>query len=170
MVTYNLITHKRKFSRFDRFSKFVLIGNDIDGRVNIDIIEFENYEEVKIRLPKIFENLWFEGEWRIHLYQVPQKWSINYKYGYYRVPRRGKLVFEFTYMHAGGRNGIFLTNKIIHIYCFTQVFDRWSDVTYGLEKSYPLKIYEKSITVELIEPIDGKKINYNDFRGNIEEI
>lgn len=116
MVNFNLTSHKRKFSRFDRFSKFVLIGNDIDGMVNIDIIEFENYENVKERLPIIFENLYFEGEWTLHLYQVPEKWTVHNKYGYYRVPSKGKMVFEFSYMNAGRRNHIFLTNTIIHIF------------------------------------------------------
>lgn len=170
MVNFHLTTHKRKFSRFDRFSRFVLIGNDIDGSVNVDIEEFEDYEEVKEKLPTIFENLWFEGEWNLHLYQVPKNWKINYKYGYYRVPNKGKMVFEFSYMHAGRKIQIFLTSTIIHIFCLTQDFDKWSGETYGESNQYPLDVFEESMTIELIEPIDGSTINFDEFRGKIEEI
>lgn len=170
MVNFNLTSNKRKFSRFDRFSKFVLIGNDIDGLVNVDIIEFENYEDVKERLPIIFENLYFEGEWTLHLYQVPEKWTVHNKYGYYRVPSKGKMVFEFSYMNAGSRNHIFLTNTIIHIFSLTQNFDKWAGEKFGESKQYPLDVYEEYITVELIEPIDGRTIKFDEFRGKIEEI
>jgi hypothetical protein len=170
MVTFYITTQKRRFSKFDRFSKFVLIGNDIDGQVNIDIVEFDDYEGVKKMLPKMFENLCFEGEWRLNLYQVPKNWTIKYQYGYYRVPNKGKMVFEFSYMRAGSRIEIFLTNTIIHIFCLTQVFDTWSEETYGDEKKFPLDVFEDYITVELIEPIDGRKLNYDEFRGKIEEI
>lgn len=62
MIRYYHNHTKRRFSKFDRFSKFILIGNNIDGRVNVWIEAFENFEEVKIRLPEIYANLEYEGE------------------------------------------------------------------------------------------------------------
>jgi hypothetical protein len=62
MISYYHNHTKKKFSKFDRFSKFLLIGNNIDGRVNVWTEAFENFEEVKAKLPEIFSNLEYYGE------------------------------------------------------------------------------------------------------------
>ena len=51
----------------DKFSKFVLIGNNIDGFVNVNIVEFGNFEEVKFNLPGILGNLRYEEIGRAHV-------------------------------------------------------------------------------------------------------
>jgi hypothetical protein len=45
-----------------RFAKFLLAGNNIDGCVNVWTEVFQDFEEVKIRLPEIYANLEYEGE------------------------------------------------------------------------------------------------------------
>jgi hypothetical protein len=167
MVSYYQNHQKRRFSNFNRFAKFLLIGNNIDGKVNVDVVKFNDFEEVKIMLPRIFENLYCEGEWEMHLYQVPEKWSIRNKYGYYKIPSKGKMVFEFSYMNAGERNQIFITNTIIHIATLTKYFDQYWKENNG--DPYHFKISEEYITVELIEPIDGRDLKNSEFRRELME-
>ena len=167
MVSYYQDYHKRRFTKFDRFAKFVLIGNNIDGMVNVDVVKFQDFDEVKNKLPEIFGNLYYEGEWTMHLYQVPDKWSIHHRNKYYKIPSKGKVVFEFSYMNAGERNHIFITNTIIHIATLSKYFDRyWKE---NNDDSYNFKIFEEYITVELIEPIDGRKLKNTEFRGVLRE-
>jgi len=79
MVEHKLKSKTKTVNRFNRFSKFILIGNKIDGYVSSSgNIEFNNYEEVKLQLPKIIKELEFGGEWRLTLYQVPHKYSIRH--------------------------------------------------------------------------------------------
>lgn len=85
MINFNQFRKIKKFNQFDRFSKFLLIGNNIDGFVRFGIQEFENFEEVKKKLPKIIEELKYEGEWKLSLYQVADNYRISYQYEYYRV-------------------------------------------------------------------------------------
>lgn len=168
MIQYTVNNKSSKFKRFDRFSKFVLIGNNIDGRVNVWTEEFQNFEEVKQNLPKIFKELDFEGEWTLKLYQVPDNYAIHHRYGYYKVPSRGKLVLEYSYMVAGDEIEIFITNKMIHIASISRSIDRyWKPV--GEEKEC-LQIYEEYVTVELIENIDGREIKNNEYRGDKHEL
>lgn len=168
MIQHTVNTKHSKFRRFDRFSKFVLIGNNIDGRVNVWTEEFQNFEEVKQSLPKIFQELDFEGEWTLKLYQVPDNYTIHHRYGYYKVPSRGKLVLEYSYMVAGDEIEIFITNKMIHIASISKSIDRyWKPIE---EEKECLQIYEEYVTVELIENLDGREIKNAEYRGNIDEL
>jgi hypothetical protein len=81
MVTHYLNNKTKTFVGFDRFSSFVLIGNNIDGFVNVDVITFNNYEEAMKVLPGIFNTLEFAGEWDLSFYQVPNNFTIESQYG-----------------------------------------------------------------------------------------
>ncbi len=168
MISYHLNHSKKKFSRFNRFSKFILIGNDIDGRVNVATETFQNYEEVKMKLPAIFKNLEFEGEWSLKLYQVPDNYSIQTKYGYYIIPSKGKLVLDYSYMVAGDSIEISLSNAFIHISSISKSKDRYWQTKNGETEN--LNVYEEYVTVELIENIDGREIKNVEYSGDKNEL
>lgn len=156
MISYYLNHTKRKFSKFDRYSKFVLIGNNIDGRVNVWTEVFQNYDEVKNRLPEIFESLEFEGEWTLKIYQIPDNFSIHHKYGYYKVPSKGRLVLDYSYMVAGDQIEISISNTLIHVSSISKSKDAYWKPKDG--ETDNLNVYEEYITIELIENVDGKEI------------
>jgi len=108
MVLTN-ITKELRYKSLNRFSKFVLIGNNIDGFVNIDVVEFENFDEVKMKLPSIVKSLKFEGEWNLSLYQIPDNFKIKHLYGYYIVPQKGKLILELSYMNVCKNVNVFIS-------------------------------------------------------------
>jgi len=142
----------------------VLIGNNIDGRVNVGIDEFSNYQEAMAELPGIIRNLEFGGEWNLSFYQIPDDFRIKMLYGYYKVPKKGKRVFEFGYMQAGEQNEIFLTPGLIHISCITKdIRDKWEDGQDHLN----FEIYEEYFTIMLKEELDGRSFMDEDYPGDI---
>jgi len=146
MITNN-IYKKLVYKSFNRFSNFALIGNDIDGFINIDIVKFENFEEVKENLPLMINSLKFEGEWNLSLYQIPNDFKIKHLYGYYRVPKKGKLILELSYMNICRNIGIFITDSLIHVFSKTNLwFERQSK-----NKEPNGELYEDFITVLLYE-------------------
>jgi len=164
MVTHYLTNKTKTFDGFDRFSSFVLIGNNIDGFVNVDLIKFNNYEEAMKALPGIFNNLEFGGEWDLSFYQVPENFSIKTQYGYYKSPMEGSKVFEFSYMNSGEDNQIFLTPALIHIsYTFKDIEEQWEDG----EDHLNFDIYEGYFTIQLKEYLDRKSFKDEDYRGDI---
>jgi hypothetical protein len=120
MVLTN-ITKELRCKSLNRFSKFVLIGNNIDGFVNIDVVEFENFDEVKMKLPSIVKSLKFEGEWNLSLYQIPDNFKIKHLYGYYIVPQKGKLILELSYMNVCKNVNVFISDAIIHVFSTTGI-------------------------------------------------
>jgi hypothetical protein len=115
-------TKKLLKKSFNKFSKFVLIGNDIDGFVNVDIIEFENFDSVKSYLPNIIKNLNYAGEWDLKLYQIDTQLKIKLLYEYYRVPSKGKLILALSYMNMSEFNEITITDGLIHLYSYSGLF------------------------------------------------
>lgn len=168
MISYHLNHSKRKFSKFGRFSKFLLIGNNVDGRVNVGTEVFQNYEEVKRKLPVIFRNLEFEGEWSLKLYQVPDNFSIHHQYGYYKVPSKGRLILDYSYMVAGDQIEISVSNTLIHISSISKSNDRYWQTKNGETEN--LNVYEEYVTVELIENIDGREIKNVEYSGDKNEL
>ena len=59
-INYNAQSYKRSI---DYNSNFILIGNNIDGNVSLDSITFNDFEDLKLRLPQIFYTLEYSGEW-----------------------------------------------------------------------------------------------------------
>jgi hypothetical protein len=153
MISYN-ITKELRYKSFNRFSKFALIGNDVDGFVNVRIVEFDNFEEVKKKLPSIIKSLKFEGEWNLSLYQIPDDLIIKHLYGYYMVPKRGKLILEITYMNVCRNLDIFITDAIIHIFSTTGIqkdsYGKNTEIAKG-------QIFEEYITVLLYEDTKNRK-------------
>lgn len=164
MVTHYLTNHTKVFSGFNRFSKFVLIGNNIDGHVNVKVIEFAQFQDAMNELPGIFRVLEFGGEWNLSFYQVPDNFSIKHLYGYYKVPRKGKKVFEFSYMQAGENNEIHVTPALIHISCTTKdIQENWDDDADHMD----FEIFEEFYTTLLKEDLDRKFFKDEEYPGDI---
>jgi|SRR5690554_6657743 len=144
----NYTTKELRYKSFNRFSKFVLIGNNVDGYINVNLIEFDNFEKVKKELPHIINTLYFEGEWNLSLYQVPANYKIRYMYDYYKVPSRGKLILELTYMNVSEKVGIFISDAIIHVFSTTGIIAENYDLTLNITEGKEFKDY---ITVLLYE-------------------
>jgi hypothetical protein len=126
-----LYSEYKSRKRLNPLSKFIMIGNDIDGGVNFDMQEFENFEQVKLHLFEILTNLKFCGEWDIKLYQVDDNYKIQHLYGYYRKPKKGKLIFKYSYMYSPINKIIFEKKKIIIVtsdidYYFNWIYNRRS--------------------------------------------
>ena len=152
----NIYPTKKVYCKtLDKFSKFVLIGNDIDGFVNVNIVEFSNFEEVKSKLPKVLMNLRYEGEWNLSLYQIPDNFKVKNLYGRYRVPFRGKLILDLSYMNIQKHVVTSLTDAMIHIYSHSDVYmDNRDDVTGQMIDG---TVYEEYITVMLNPEIRKNK-------------
>lgn len=90
--------HKRSIHKK---KPFVLIGNEIDGRLFCDtLMEFKNFTELKEKLPKVIKKIKGEGEWAFELYQVDKSCKIWHRWGYYKYPNRGKKIFRYDYCDA----------------------------------------------------------------------
>lgn len=140
MKTPIYYTEKSYSRAIDKNAKFILIGNNIDGFVNFKFCEFENFEDVKTKLPNILYELRGAGEWDLNLYQVPEKYKIAIKYEYYKVPKYGKLLYTHSYMHCPIKDVQFRDKTIIFIGCDLDVE----------EKSIEGKmIYEQDLMIEL---------------------
>lgn len=100
-------------------SKFILIGNAIDGYLDFQFYEFGNFDEVKSKLLEILQKISCAGEWDISLYQVDQSYKIKRKYGYYQVPDRGKLIYNYSYMSNPVQQITFAKDMII--FCHTSM-------------------------------------------------
>lgn len=117
---------EKKFKRIkDKNSTFILIGNNIDGRVDFTFREFTDFKELKGELLEILSNLVCCGEWNISLYQVKKPYTIWKKYEYYKYPSNGKLIFEHSYMNCPIREIIFEDNEIIFIGTELDVSENW---------------------------------------------
>lgn len=156
-----IISH---FRGFNRYSKFILIGNQIDGFLKFDKEVFNSYEDVKEWLPQIIHELEAGGEWALELYQVPDNFRIWRKYGYYEVPSRGRRVFNLTYMNFGRLGRCFAGNNIIHFESRTIEKDSYTQketILYQFEKNYSIHLHEKE---------DTFTFDVKDYPGDIERL
>lgn len=163
MVKHYLNSTLKNVTGFNRFSKFLLIGNKIDGYVNINNIEFENFEQAKTQLPNIIKDLEFGGEWHLSFYQVQNDYAIQKLYGYYKVPIKGKRIFEFSYMNAGQENELLISNNLIHFISKSKfAADKWDDDN----EHWDFELYEDYLTIILKENIDQKEFKNDDYPGD----
>nr|MBI1231185.1 hypothetical protein [Cytophagales bacterium] len=167
MVNYDIELKLTKFRSFDRFSKFVLIGNNIDGWVDIGIVKFETFQEVIEKLPAILENFTCAGEWHITLYQVSDNYKIKQRYGYYKYPTKGRLIFELTYdRYPLDKIKLYVANSLIH-FCFIgkEVDENW-DIDEGDEETefLDLSFNEFYWSIHLIEKNPIKNIKNHEFK------
>lgn len=136
-ISYDEKTYTRKI---DKHSKFILIGNNIDGRVQFDFCEFANFKEVKEKLPKILYDIEAWGEWNLSLYQVPENYKIRRKYGYYKYPNRGKHIYAHTYMDWPIKDIHFKSNSILFIGCKLYVEEDWNREEVYFEKELVIEV------------------------------
>lgn len=164
---------KRSFSRtYDRFSKFILIGNKIDGYVSFRFQEFKNYEEAMREMPKIFQAIECAGEWNLEFYQVPNDYKLHKRWGYYAVPNKGKLVFSYSYMDVGEVIEMTMNHSMIHIASISrdkrEVWNDWDSEVDSEAEFDDFDIYESYITIHL----KGKEsitLTNADFNGWLHE-
>jgi len=142
IISYSAQSYKRSI---DFNSNFLLIGNNIDGRVDVDIVNFNNFEELKLSLPAILVNLECSGEWNLKLYQVPQQFKIIKKYGYYKVPSRGKLIFEHSYMDYHIKSVDFNGIKMEIIGSYMDIIENWDAKSDEDFLNYEIDIEVKTI-------------------------
>jgi hypothetical protein len=121
-IYYNEKTYTCKINKA---AKFILIGNNIDGFVEFNFCEFKNFKTVEEELPVILFSLKACGEWDIKLYQVEDSYEIVRKYGYYKYPKKGKLIYTHSYMDSPIKDVQFRTKSIIFIGCVLEVEENW---------------------------------------------
>jgi hypothetical protein len=141
-INYNAQSYKRSI---DYNSNFILIGNNIDGNVNLDSITFRDFEDLKLRLPQIFDNLEYFGEWDLKLYQVSNSCQIIKKYGYYKIPNSGKLIFEYNYMDYHIKSILFKDQKMEIIGSHMKVIENWNAKSDEDFLNYEIDIEVKTI-------------------------
>ena len=133
---------------FNKFSRFILIGNNIDGFVNFDMMEFDNFDAVKFWFPNIIKNLKVEGEWDLKLYQINSPIKFKRPYGYYREPAQGKLIFNLSYINMAKHRMVTINDALIHVYSYNDLdFDEYDQ--FGKPKDGT--IYEEYVTVLLFQ-------------------
>jgi hypothetical protein len=171
MIRYNIKTEQRKFRGFDRFSKFLLVGNNIDGYVDIGVVEFNYFQEVIEQLPTLLEKMECTGEWNLKFFQVPDSYKLCEKYGYYKYPSRGKLIFELTYDRTPLQIiKVSIDNSMIHFGLIDKDIEEDWDEEEEDEEDYfiDLNLDEFYLTILLVESEQKKEIKdkYFKLRGN----
>lgn len=126
--------------RVNKDSKFILIGNNIDGYVDFNFCEFKNFETVVVELPEILYNLEAFGEWDLNLYQVKDSYQIRKKYGYYKHPKKGKLIYSHSYMDLPIREIKFENSSILFIGCQLDVEENWNSEDVFYEKDLMIEV------------------------------
>jgi hypothetical protein len=129
----------------DLNSKFLIIGNNIDGYVNIDIEEFDNFEDLKHKLPGLLTKINCSGEWDLKLFQIAKTYKIIKKYGYYKTPSHGKLIFAHNYMDYPIKSVKFETNKIQVIGSSLEIVENWKAKSNEDFLNYEIDIEVKNI-------------------------
>ena len=115
MITIN--TNKEIINKsLSSTSKFVLVGNNIDGYISVNSIVFESFEELKINLPVIVDNIQFYGEWDLKLYAIFGEIEFDTLYDYYCIPKSGELIFEIRHDLIGEEIKCLITDDYINIY------------------------------------------------------
>jgi len=163
MINYSIELKQKKFRGFDRFSKFILIGNNIDGWVDIDIIKFDTFQEVIENMPSLLENFTCDGEWNLTFYQVPENYKILKRYGYYNYPSNGKVVFELTYDRFPlQRIKVYIDNSLIHFSLIDkEVVENW----FIEDKDFlDLNFCEYYWSIHLLEKVPIKLIENHEFK------
>lgn len=165
MISHHLTNKVKTVKGFNRFSKFLVIGNNIDGFVNIKQVEFKNWEDFKQRFPDIYQKINFAGEWSLKIYQVPDDYKIKYMYEYYKVPYKGKMIADIGYMQMAGKQlDVFISNGMIHFSSrSTDTTENWGKDKEDFEDT---DIYEDFLTVILKEDIDNKTYSNDDYPGD----
>jgi len=124
LVNYSEQIYKR---RIDPNSTFIVIANPIDGFISFDTEEFNNFESLSKNLLSILLNLECCGEWDLKVYQTKKPYKIFKKYGYYKYPSNGKLIFKHSYMDLPVKNINFKKDLIEIIGSEIEVKENWEN-------------------------------------------
>lgn len=124
LVNYSEQIYKR---RIEPDSTFLLIANPIDGFINVSTEEFKSFEDLSNNLLKIFLGMECSGEWDIKIYQTKKPYKILKKYGYYKYPSNGKLIFKHSYMDLPIKNINFKKDLIEIIGSEIEVKENWEN-------------------------------------------
>jgi hypothetical protein len=167
-ITHYLSNKISHFRGFNRYAKFLLIGNRIDGFLNFDTKVFNSYAEVKEFLPEIIYKIEAGGEWALELYQVPDNYKIRREFGYYKVPTRGKKVFRLGYMNFGSLVRCFIGNAVIHFESQSIHEETENFITSPAITTF--SVFEENYTIHLHEIKDKLEFNLADYPGNLKEL
>ena len=119
---YNESRYKK---RLHRYRPFILLGNEIDGRVNCELFyTFNSFTALKKRLPEILVQIKGEGEWAFELYQVPKDYKIWHRWGYYKYPNRGIKLLTYSYMNLPLKTVEFFKKEITLVGAWTDTYSR----------------------------------------------
>lgn len=141
-IYYTERTYTRKINPT---ANFILIGNNIDGFVDFQFREFKNFELVKDELPDILYNIKGYGEWDLKLYQVNSAHSLAKKYGYYKIPKKGKLIYSHSYMDCPVKDVQIKAKSIIFIGCQLDVEENWLSEEVFYEKDLMIEVTKLNI-------------------------
>ena len=173
MITHHLTNKVKIITGINRFSKILVIGNNIDGYISLGVEEFQNWEDFMQRFPDMYRHISFEGEWSLNIYQVPDDFKIKLKHGYYKVPNKGKMIADIGYMEiAGEQMDLFISNAIIHFQSRTiDATENWDadfDEENGDETDFmDTEVTEDFLTIILKEDIDNKSFIDNEYPGHV---
>jgi len=139
---------ERKYKRtINKNSTFVMIGNNIDGMVDFSFREFENFDHLSNELSGILSNLKCCGEWDINLYQVEKPYKVWHKYGYYKYPNKGKLIYCHNYMDWPIKAIEFKEKEVIFIGTDLDITENWDNSEEDFQQ-YDLSIEIFKIRIE----------------------
>ena len=165
-ITHLISNEVHHVKGFNRFHQFFLIVKEIDGGVNATNQRFANFDEVKIKLPEIIENLEFFGEWSLSLIQFPQETidAISLKR---ELPEKGIKIFELSYMNFAPYSRVFLSNSLIHFYSEEiEGEEDWDQI----DPTINFEITDTNITILLVEEIHDHRFNAKDYPGDVDLI
>lgn len=151
IINFSEQSYKRTIN-FD--AKFLLVGNNIDGWVDIDFVEFDNFEDLKSKFSNLICNINCTGEWDLKLYEVPNSYILIKKFGYYKEPEQGALIFEHNYMSYPIKKVIFLENKIQFVGLLFDTTENWHDETNDFLN---IEIDVDIINLYLLKPTEKKR-------------
>lgn len=96
-VTIQERSYKRKL---DPKASFMLVGNAIDGTLNLGIIKYNDFEQLRKRLFIDLSSIEATGEWDVKLYQVQPNTRLHNRWGYYHYPKPAKQILKYSYMNS----------------------------------------------------------------------
>jgi len=95
-----MYSERRYKKRLHRKRPFILIGNNIDGRIWSQMsYHYKNLAELEQNLYSNLSEIKAEGEWRFDLYQVPKDHKIYFRLGRFKYPDRGTKLLSYSYMN-----------------------------------------------------------------------
>lgn len=167
MISLDIKKESILFNDFDRYSKFLLIGNSINGYVNVKVKEFNCYEEVIQNLPRIINDLAFYGNWDLTLYQVTRVYKLEEKPKKYFFPKNGKKIFQIDAKIATSFMDIFVNFSIIQLVFYEKTIVQKKDKE---QIVYSIELKEKYITILLEEHPKNFNISLKNYHGNQDKL